>query len=153
MKKLSFLLISISLLAFSCNKDDVTPLDEQETATSFNMTFDGVTYAEVEENSLSMINGSIAIAGVEGNEFLLTIIGVGADGTTTDICPNSECENICTVILDFGAVEGKEGLVSTSGTVKRTGKTLEVNVSGISLTTLETKTLTATIVVGMVLDI
>lgn len=150
MKKLNVILLAISLFAVSCTKDDLT-IDEG-TETSFTMNYDGQTYTEVEANSLSLIGGNIAVAGTAGNEFLLTVLGVGADGTTVNICTDYEsCENMCTLTLDFGAVEGKEALVATSGTIKRTGKIIEISASGVS-TSFETKSLTATIVVGNVIE-
>ncbi|MBN1252103.1 MAG: hypothetical protein JXR51_11265 [Bacteroidales bacterium] len=152
MKKLSIILLAISLVAYSCNKDNSTAETELETeAVSFEMTYDGQTYTEAETNSLALVGGNIAVKGLADNGFLLTISGVGEDGTTMNICTDSEvCEHLCTAMLDFGAVVGKEGLVATSGTVKRIGKKIEINISGIT-TSLVTKTLTATIVVGTVL--
>jgi hypothetical protein len=146
MKKFGIILIVVSFVVFSCSKDD--DIFNEETETSFTMTYDGVTYTKAEANSLNLVGGAIAVKGTEDGGFGLTILGVGADGTTSTICDN--CSQPCTVMLDFGAVEGKEGLVGLSGTLTRTGKEIEVNISGIT-TSLETKTLTATITVGMVI--
>ena len=151
MNKLSILLIAFSLIAFSCDKEDVSPEDNAENV-SFTMTYDGITYTEFDANSLILVAGNIAAKGTEGDGFLLSIFGVGADGTTVNICADSEaCNNMCTLMLDFGASVGQEGLVATTGTIKRTGKKLEISASGVT-TSLETKSLTATIVVGTVLD-
>ena len=129
MKKLSIILLAVSLIAFSCNNDDeVLP---EEGSVSFSMTYDGVSYTEAEANSLNMVGGMVAAKGTTDDGFLLTIMGIGEDGTTTEITPN-----VCSVILDFGAAAGKEGLVATSGTVKRTGNKIDINVSGIT-TSLE----------------
>jgi len=150
MKKLNVILLAISLIAVSCGKDVITI--EEGTETSFVMNYDGQTYTQAEANSLSLVGGNIAVAGTEGDGFLLTVFGVGADGTTVNICTDSEsCENMCTLMLDFGAAAGNEGMVATSGTVKRTGKKIEISASGVT-TSLETKSVTATIVVGTVIE-
>ena len=116
------------------------------------MTYDRQTFTDVDENSMTLLNGVIAVAGTGAQEFLLTIIGVGADGTTVEICPDNETyPNVCTLSLDFGASVGLEALLATSGTIKRNGKTIEVNVAGISLTGVD-QSLTATIVCSQVID-
>ncbi|MEN8120359.1 MAG: hypothetical protein ABFS35_08430 [Bacteroidota bacterium] len=145
MKKLSIILLAVSLIAFSCNKTD------KAEPVSFSLTYDGITYTEAESNSLNMVAGLIAAKGTEGDGLLLTIMGVGADGTTSEVCPDNDCAQSCTVMLDFGAAAGKEAFGATSGTVKRTGKKIEVNVTGLTVTSLETKTLTATINLGTVI--
>ena len=147
MKKLSIILIAFSLMALSCSKDDdILSVDAE---TSFTMIYDGITYTKAEESSLSLVAGTIAVKGTEDGGFGLTIIGVGADGTTSTIC--EDCSQSCNVTLDFGAADGKEALVGMSGTVSRSGKEINVNISG-TTTSLETKALTATIKVGTVLD-
>jgi hypothetical protein len=157
MKKLTIILLAISFIAVSCKKDDSTidiiPGVGTPTAGSITMTYDGQTFTDVDEYSLTLLNGIIAVAGTGAQEFLLTILGVGADGTTVEICTDDEtCPNMCTLSLDFGAAVGLEALVATSGTIKRSGKTIEVNVIGITFAGDE-KTLTATIVVSQVIDI
>ena len=145
MKKISIILFAVSLLVYSCSStDDVKP--EDEVTASATMTYDGVTYTEFETNSLNMVSGIVSPKGTTGDGFLLSIVGVGADGTTVNITPNE-----VSVMLDFGAASGKEGLVATSGTIKRTGKKIEINVSGVT-TSLDTKTITATINLGTVMD-
>jgi hypothetical protein len=141
--KIAMLLSIFSIVVSSCGKDEVEP--EAETTGSFTMTYDGVTYTGAEQNSLILSFGTIAAAGTAGDGFLLTVIGVGDDGTTTNIVPNES-----SVMLDFGAVVGSEGFVAQSGTIKRTGKKIEVNAKGIS-TDLTEKSLSATIVVTKVL--
>ncbi len=157
MKKLTIILLAISFIAVSCKKDDtipdIIPGIETPTAGSLTMTYDGQTFTDVDANSLTLLNGAITVAGANSDEFLLTIIGVGADGTTVNICPDNEtCPNVCTLILDFGASVGLDALIASSGTIKRSGKTLEVNVLGTTIAGDE-KTLTATIVVSQVIDI
>lgn len=149
MRKLTIILLAVSLFISSCEEiKEIIP-----TETSFTMTYDGVTYTEAEEQSLNVVSGAMAVQGAGTEELLLTITGIGDDGTTMDICGDPDnCDNLCTVMLDFGAADGKEGLVATQGTVKRTGKTIEINVTGIN-TALETKTISATITVASILDI
>ncbi len=147
MKKLSIILLAVSLIAFSCNKVDEAEPGDTVNAT---MTFDGTTYTEFDVKSLNIVAGMLPAKGNGTDEFLLTIMGIGEDGTTSEICPDKDCPQPCSVMLDFGAAAGKEGFVAMSGTVKRTDKKIEVNVSGTNLD-LETLTLTATINVGSVI--
>lgn len=152
MKKLTIILVALTMVAFSCKKTEYT-LDETSDDTSFSMTYDGVTYTEADPNSLVLALGAVAAKGTTGEGFLLTVMGVGADGTTSNVCSEeSTCDNSCTVMLDFGAVVGNEGFVATSGTVKRTGRKIEINATGIGTSSFTTKTLTATIVVGTVVE-
>lgn len=142
---LSALMLSISFI--SCENEEINDENSGASTASFTMTYDGVTYTDVLENSLVLTNGTIAVIGEEGNEFSLMIIGVGADGTTVSILPGTT-----SVLLDFGAVVGKEGLAASSGTVTRSGNTIEIDVMG-TTTSLVEKTLTATIVVGQVISL
>ncbi len=142
--KIAILLSIFSVILNSCSKNDNEP--EAETMTSFTMTYNGVTYTEADPNSLILGLGTISAKGTTGDGFLLTVIGIGDDGTTTNICPDpSVCDDICSLMLDFGAAEGKEGFVATSGTVKRTGNKIEISATGIGTTDFGTKTLSATI--------
>lgn len=151
MKKLSIILIAFSLIAFSCNKDG--DIIKEELKTSFTMSYDGVTYNEADPSSLTLGLGMISAKGTTGEDFVLTVIGVGEDGTTTNICSDpSVCDQICNLTLDFGAAVGKEGFVATSGTVKRTGNKIEISAAGIGTTDFNTKTLSATIEVGTILE-
>lgn len=144
MKRMSILFFALVLTIASCKK-------LEKTDTSFTMTYDGQTYTEVDEQSLIMTFGTIAIIGDGDTEFALTLEGVGEDGTTTNLCTDpNDCVDICRTTLDFGAVEGKEAFVGLSGTIKRTGKKLEVDVSGLTVSG-EAKSLTATIVVGTII--
>lgn len=152
MKRFTIILFALTMVAFSCNKTEDNPIETNETS-SFTMTYDGITYTEADPNSLVLGLGTVAANGTTGDGFLLTVIGVGADGTTVNICPDpNACDNICTLTLDFGAVAGNEGFVATSGTVKRTGNKIEISATGIGTTNFETKSLTATIVVGSVIE-
>lgn len=154
MKRVSLFLFVITMITVSCSKDKDNKTDpDPATTSSFTMTYDGITYTEAEANSLSLVGGNIAVAGTTGDGYLLTIGGIGADGTTTNICTDPDaCDHLCTLMLDFGAAVGMEGYLATSGTVKRNGNTLEIDVLGLGITNYETKPLTATIVVGSVLD-
>jgi|GEM_PF-4680317 len=152
MKRLTIILVALTMIAFSCKKAEDTP-DDTTDSGSFSMTYDGITYTEADPNSLILGLGTIAANGTTGEGFLLTVIGVGADGTTVNICPDpSTCDNLCTLSLDFGAAVGNEGFIATSGTVKRTGKKIEITATGIGTTNFTTKTLTATIVVKSVVE-
>ncbi|MCF8379828.1 MAG: hypothetical protein K9H49_09640 [Bacteroidales bacterium] len=152
MKKLSILLIAFSIITFSCKKDEVTPEENLEVASA-TMTYNGQTYTEFDAASLKLVGGILGVKGTEGDGFMLTVIGVGADGTTVNICPDpGVCDNIVTLMLDFGAAVGEEGLVGVSGTVKRTGKKIEISATGLSTASFETKSLTATIIVSTTLD-
>lgn len=152
MKRFTIILFALTMVAFSCNKTEDNPIETNETS-SFSMTYGGITYTEADPNSLFLGLGTIAANGTTGDGFLLTVIGVGDDGTTVNICPDPyECETISTLTLDFGAVEGNEGFVATSGTIKRTGNKIEISAIGIGTTNFDTKTLTATIVVRSVME-
>jgi len=107
------LLSVFSFILISCGKDEVEP--EAEILRSLKMIYDGVTYTGVEQNSMVLGLGIIAAAGTTGDRFLLTVIGIGADGTTTHICPDPRtCNNLCALTLDFGAAIVKEGFIATS---------------------------------------
>lgn len=150
LKLILMLFVSFIVATTACKKDStIDPIDD--SSPSFTMTYDGITYTEADPSSLILGLGMISAKGTTGDGYILTIIGIGADGTTTAICPDPEsCNNICTLMLDFGAVVGKEGFVATSGTIKRTGKKLEISASGIGTTNFTNKTMTATIVVKTV---
>jgi hypothetical protein len=120
-------------------------MEKESAEASFTMEYEGVTYTEVDPGSLLVSGGSIGIAGTGETPFGLIIIGVGDDGSTTEIS-----YGVAAVTLDFGAVIGNNGFVATDGTIKRTGKKIEVDVSGLSLLG-DPRTLTATIVVEQVI--
>jgi hypothetical protein len=129
----------------SCSKDDV--IDLATSDASFTMTYDGVTYTDVDESSLILNFGAItAIASDES--FNLMILGVGDDGSTVTITEESRDSS---VILSFHGDELEDIFTAFSGTVTRSGNTIEVNVSGYSVSSLTMKTLTATINASQVL--
>lgn len=152
MKKISIILVIVSFIMTSC---DLIPGLETNEETSFTMEYNGVTYTEVEPLSLTLVDGEIFVLGSEEKQFLLSISGVGEDGTTMDICNGSDCENECVLMLTLGDsdTEQVEDLfTATSGTIKRTGNKIEIDVSGTNIL-LETNTLTATIELGTTLDL
>jgi len=97
MKKLSIILLAVSFIAFSCNKVDEA---EPETGNA-TLTFDGTTYTEFDQESLNMVGGMIAAKGLGNVEFGFTILGVGADGTTSEVCPEDDCSQPCSIMLTF----------------------------------------------------
>lgn len=149
MRNLTIILLAISLFAFSCEEiEEIIP-----TETSFEMIYDGVTYTEVQESTLAIVSGAMIATGTGTDELSLAIVGIGEDGTTTPICLDTEaCGSLCTVALTFSDASGKGSFGATTGTIKRTGKTIEINVDGFTATGAS-KTLTATIKVSSVLDI
>lgn len=145
----------MALFAFVSCDLSIEDLEEELNSGSFTMEFDGKIYEGAEAASLSLIQGVIAVKGTEGDGFGLTIMGVGEDGSTVEICNDSEtCVDASStyVTLDFGAADGNEAVVFTSGTIKRDDKTIELEATGLS-TDLEEKTITATIVVNTVLEL
>lgn len=150
MKKLSVILFAILGLLVSCSSD-IDDLGKDDVG-SFTMVYDGVTYEGAEAASLSLVQGIISVKGTEGEGFLLTIMGVGEDGSIVEICTEEEdCETDTYISLDFGAVEGKEGAVFTKGTIERDGKTIKLEATGINFSAEETE-ISATIVVNSVIE-
>jgi hypothetical protein len=148
-----------SVILTSCEKDE--EVEKEVIKTSFAMKYDGVKFTEANTESLVLYGDSIAIAGNGTQTFGLIIEGIGADNSTAtySIIPRRTDP---TVILDFGAIMDNDGLVAslgiikriekfiaTSGTIKRTGNQIDIDVTG-STTSGETKSLVATIVVGQV---
>jgi len=140
--KITIILLAFILIASACKKDEEeTKSDPVVETGSLKMVYDGVTYTDVDQKSLHLAYGVLTAKGTIGDGFLLSIIGVGEDGSTVNFKPG-----ITSVMLDFGAAAGKEGFVAQSGTIKRTGKKVEIDVAGVT-TSGDQKTLTATIVV------
>jgi len=142
MKKITIILLAFVLIASACKKDEEeTKTDPVVETGSLEMVYDGVTYTEVDQKSLHLVYGTVTVKGTKGDGFLLTIIGVGADGSTVDYVPG-----VTSIMLDFGAASGNEAFVAQSGTIKRTGKKVEIDAAGVT-TSGDQKTLTATIIV------
>ncbi len=156
---IAILLSLFSVFLTSCEKDE--EVEKEVIKTSFVMKYDGVKFTEANTESLVLYGDSIAIAGDGTQSFGLIIEGVGADNSTVTYSP-FPMRTDPTVILDFGAIMDSDGLVvslgkiknierftASSGTIKRTGNQIDIDVSG-STTKGETKSLVVTIVVGEV---
>jgi hypothetical protein len=155
MKKVSIVLVIVSFVLTSCNLTDLIPGLDTDEETSFTMEYDGVTYTEAAPLTLALVNGQMFVAGTEENGFLLSITGIGEDGTTTEICNGADiCEEECSLMLTLEDEEDEieEILIATSGTIKHTGNKIEIDVLWESELS-ETKTLTATIEIGTTLDL
>lgn len=154
MKKLSLILVALTIVASSCKKDS-DPLNIGTTPTtataSFTMTVDGITYDNADLNSLILSGGNLSAVN-ETEEFMMVVSGVGADGSTVNVCTDDEvCDPMCTIMVDFGP-NGAFTFLGESGTVKRTGNKIEISAMGLHDPDEPARPLTATIVVGQAID-
>ena len=112
------------------------------------MTLDGVTYDHAEANSLILSGGNLsAVSNTDG--FLMVVSGVGADGSTVNTCNDPD---VCATILINFEAGSPFTFIAESGTVKRTGNKIEINAMGLHDPTEPERPLTATVVVGTVID-
>ncbi|MCT4636190.1 MAG: hypothetical protein N4A72_00645 [Bacteroidales bacterium] len=127
MQRLAFKFLTAILLVLfisSCDKDDII-----ETFTdkgSATVSFRGKTFSTFDEESFGMTNGMIAVTN-STDDYQLTVVGVGSDGATVDVCNN--CDK--PVAVQFSTSTWGTGLsaiyTAFSGTVKRSGKTLTID--------------------------